>query len=186
VQIDDVRGDLSAVLLTAEQIRDRLRELAAEVDRDYAGHEIVLVGVLNGALMVVADFARFLKSHCQTDWMAISSYGSGVTSSGVLRVLKDLDTDLAGRHVLIVEDIIDTGLTLSYLVENLRSRGPARLEVLTAFRKPAAHHCDVRVKYVGFDLPDEFVVGYGLDYAGKYRNLDGLGVLDPAVYSQAD
>ena len=183
MDIDDVRGDLSQVLLTSDQIRDRLRELAAAVDRDYAGHEVLLVGVLNGALMVMADFARCLKSHCETHWMAISSYGTSVTSSGVLRVLKDLDTDIAGRHVLIVEDIIDTGLTLSYLVENLRGRGPARLEVLSAFRKPAALRAGVDIKYVGFDLPNEFVVGYGLDYAGRYRNLDGLGVLDPAVYA---
>jgi len=183
VDIDDVRGDLSQVLLTSDQIRDRLKELAAEVDRDYTGHDIVLVGVLNGALMVMADFARFLKSHCETHWMAISSYGTSVTSSGVLRVLKDLDTDLVGRHVLIVEDIIDTGLTLSYLVDNLRSRGPSQLEVLSAFRKPPALKAEVDVKYVGFDLPNEFVVGYGLDFAGRYRNLDGLGVLNPAVYT---
>jgi len=179
-----VRDDLSEVLLTEDQIHARLKELAAEVDRDYAGHDIVLVGVLNGAIMVVADFSRYLVSHCETHWMAISSYGDSVTSSGVLRILKDLDTDLAGRHVLIVEDIVDTGLTLSYLVDNLRGRGPAQLEILAAFRKPAAAQSEVDVKYVGFDLPDEFVVGYGLDYAGKYRNLRGLGVLNPKVYQR--
>jgi hypoxanthine phosphoribosyltransferase len=182
VEIADVRGDLSQVLFTPDEITGRLRELAGDVDRDYAGKDLVIVGVLNGAVMTVADLARDLKTHCEMHWMAISSYGDGVTSSGVLRILKDLTVDIEGRDVLVVEDIIDTGLTLSYLVQNLRGRQPASLEVLTAFRKPAAAKCDVDVKYVGFDIPNDFVVGYGLDYAGKYRNLNGLGVLDPAVY----
>jgi hypoxanthine phosphoribosyltransferase len=184
VEIADVRADLSQVLFTADEIQGRLRELARAGDRDYVGKDLLIVGVLNGAVMTVADLSRYLSIHCELQWMAISSYGDGVTSSGVLRILKDLNVDLDGRHVLVVEDIIDTGLTLSYLVQNLRHRGPASLEVLTAFRKPAAAQCDVDVKYVGFDIPNDFVVGYGLDYAGKYRNLDGLGVLDPAVYSR--
>jgi hypoxanthine phosphoribosyltransferase len=184
VEIADVRADLSQVLFTPEQIKARLSELAADVDRDYAGKDLLLVGVLNGAVMTVADLSRDLKIHCEMQWMAISSYGDGVTSSGVLRILKDLNIDIDGRHVLVIEDIIDTGLTLSYLVQNLKSRRPASLEVLTAFRKPAAAKCQVDVKYVGFDIPNDFVVGYGLDYAGKYRNLDGLGVLDPAVYER--
>ncbi|MDR1512412.1 MAG: hypoxanthine phosphoribosyltransferase [Propionibacteriaceae bacterium] len=184
MEIADVRGDLSEVLFTPEQIQARLRELAAEVDRDYAGRDLLIVGVLNGAVMTVADFARHLKTHCEMQWMAMSSYGDGVTSSGVLRILKDLNDDIAGRHVLVVEDIIDTGLTLSYLIQNLRHRGPASLEVLTAFRKPGALRCQVDVKYIGFDIPNDFVVGYGLDYAGKYRNLSGLGVLDPTVYQR--
>jgi hypoxanthine phosphoribosyltransferase len=183
VEIEDVRGDLTEVLYTADQIADRVKELAGEVDRDYIGQELLLVGVLNGAIMIMADLSRALRSHCETQWMAISSYGTGTTSSGVVRILKDLNTDITGRHVLLVEDIIDTGLTLSYLVQNLKSRGPASVEVLTAFRKPEAMKCQVEVKYVGFDIPADFVVGYGLDYAGNYRNLNGLGILSPAVYA---
>jgi hypoxanthine phosphoribosyltransferase len=184
VEIADVRGDLSQVLLTGDEIQRRIGQLAATVDQDYQGKDLLLVGVLNGAVWTLADLARELRNDCQMDWVAISSYGAGVTSSGVLRLLKDLSADVAGRHLLVVEDIIDTGLTLSYLIENLRGRGPASLEVLTAFRKPAAARCDVAVKYVGFDIPNDFVVGYGLDYAGRYRHLRGLGVLDPAVYNR--
>jgi hypoxanthine phosphoribosyltransferase len=183
VEIADVRDELSQVLYSADQISERIVEMAAAVDRDYLGQELLLVGVLNGAVMVMADLSRALRSHCEMQWMAISSYGTGTSSSGVVRILKDLNTDISGRHVLLVEDIIDTGLTLSYLVQNLKARGPASVEVLTAFRKPEAMKCAVDVKYVGYDIPADFVVGYGLDYAGRYRNLNGLGVLDPAVYS---
>ncbi|MDR0416339.1 MAG: hypoxanthine phosphoribosyltransferase [Propionibacteriaceae bacterium] len=183
MEIADARADLSQVLFTADEIAARLKAVAAEVDRDYAGQDLLLVGVLNGAVMVMADLSRYLRSHCEMQWMAISSYGTGTTSSGVVRILKDLNTDITGRSVLLVEDIIDTGLTLSYLVQNLKHRGPASVEVLAAFRKPDAMRCQVEVKYVGFDIPADFVVGYGLDYAGRYRNLSGLGVLDPAIYS---
>ena len=141
------------------------------------------LGVLNGAIMVMADLSRALRSHVEMDWMAISSYGSGTQSSGVVRILKDLNTELEGRHVLVVEDIIDTGLTLAYLMQNLASRRPASLEIMTMFRKPEALKSAVAVKYVGFDLPNEFVVGYGLDYAGKYRNLTDVATLAPHVYS---
>lgn len=161
----------------------RVFELAAEIDRDYAGHDILLVGVLSGAVMVMADLSRALRSHCEMDWMAISSYGAGTQSSGVVRILKDLNTNLEGRHVLVVEDIIDTGLTLAYLIQNLRSREPASLEVMTMFRKPDALASAVVPKYVGFDLPNEFVVGYGLDYAGRYRNLRDVGTLAAHVYT---
>ncbi|MFT4297438.1 MAG: hypoxanthine phosphoribosyltransferase [Micropruina sp.] len=179
----DIRSDLSDVLYTADEIQQRLDDMAAQIERDYDGRELLLVGVLNGALMVMADLSRTLTRHCEMDWMAISSYGSGTQSSGVVRILKDLNTDLAGRHVLVVEDIVDTGLTLAYLIQNLKSRNPASLEVMAMFRKPDALNSPVTVKYVGFDLPNEFVVGYGLDYAGRYRNLRDVGTLSPHVYS---
>ncbi|MEH3032514.1 MAG: hypoxanthine phosphoribosyltransferase [Aeromicrobium erythreum] len=175
--------DLSQTLYTEEQIQARLRELAAEIQADYDGKDLLLVGVLKGAVMVMADLSRALDRHVEMDWMAVSSYGSGTTSSGVVRILKDLDTDISGRHVLIVEDIIDTGLTLSWLVANLRSRGPASVEIATLLRKPEALQMDVDVTYVGFDIPNAFVVGYGLDYDERYRNLRCIGTLAPHVYS---
>ena len=178
-----VEGDLVNVLYTEEQIQNRLAELAAEIEVDYEGKEILLVGVLKGAVMVMADLARHFSRHIEMDWMAISSYGSGTKSSGVVRILKDLDTDINGRHVIVVEDIIDTGLTLSWLVSNLASRGPASVEICTLLRKPEAQRMSVDVKYVGYDIPNEFVIGYGLDYAEKYRNLRCIGTLAPHVYS---
>jgi hypoxanthine phosphoribosyltransferase len=183
--VDDAQipGDLTTVLYTAEDIAQRLGELAAQIDADYEGKELLLVGVLNGAVMVMADLSRAMASHCQMDWMAISSYGSGTQSSGVVRILKDLNTDISGLDVLVVEDIIDTGLTLSYLISNLRSRNPASLSIMTMFRKPEAARNNVEVGYVGFDIPNEFVVGYGLDYDGRYRNLTSVGTLAPHVYS---
>ena len=183
--MDDTQlsDDLARVLYTREEIAARMKELAAEIDADYAGQDLLLVGVLNGAVMVMADLSRELVSHCRMDWMAISSYGSGTQSSGVVRILKDLNTDISGLHVLVVEDIIDTGLTLSYLVSNLLSRSPASLKIMTAFRKPEAAKNAVDVAYVGFDIPNEFVVGYGLDYDGHYRNLTSVATLAPHVYS---
>ena len=178
-----VEGDLLNVLFTEDQIQGRLAELAKQIEADYEGKEILLVGVLRGAVMVMADLARHFGRHLEMDWMAVSSYGSGTKSSGVVRILKDLDTDIKGRHVLIVEDIIDTGLTLSWLVSNLRSRGPASVEICTLLRKPDALQMSVDVKYVGWDIPNEFVVGYGLDYAERYRNLRSIGTLAPHVYS---
>ncbi len=176
-------SDLERVLLSQEQLHARLDEMAAQIDADHQGEEILLVGVLKGAVMVMADLARRLHTPIQMDWMAVSSYGSGTKSSGVVRILKDLDTDLIGRHVLIVEDIVDSGLTLSWLLSNLRSRGPASVEVATLLRKPEAAKVEVDVKYVGFDIPPEFVVGYGLDYAERYRNLPFVGTLAPHVYA---
>ena len=178
----DMGDDLERVLLSEEQLHQRLDEIAAQIDADYEGKDLLLVGVLKGAVMVMADLARRLHSSVQMDWMAVSSYGSGTKSSGVVRILKDLDADLTGRHVLIVEDIIDSGLTLSWLLSNLRSRGPATVEIATMLRKPEASKVDVDVRYVGFDIPNEFVVGYGLDYAEKYRNLPFVGTLAPHVY----
>ena len=174
--------DLERVLLTEAQLQGRLDELAAQIDADYAGRDLLLVGVLKGAVMVMADLVRRLHTPVEMDWMAVSSYGAGTTSSGVVRILKDLDSDLTGRHVLIVEDIIDSGLTLSWLLSNLRSRGPATVEIATMLRKPEAAKVEVDVRYVGFDIPSDFVVGYGLDYAEKYRNLPFVGTLAPHVY----
>ena len=176
-------SELTEVLYTPEQLDVRLREIAAQVDEAYRDKNLLLVGVLSGAVMVMADLSRALTIHCEMDWMAISSYGSGTQSSGVVRILKDLNTDIADRHVLVVEDIIDTGLTLSYLISNLLSRGPASLKIMTVFRKPDAAQNAVEVAYVGFDIPNEFVVGYGLDYDGRYRNLTSVGTLSPHVYS---
>lgn len=176
-------ADLARVLYTSDEVAAKVAEIAARIDEDYADKNLLLVGVLNGAVMVMADLSRAMTSHCEMDWMAVSSYGSGTQSSGVVRILKDLNTDIEGRHVLVVEDIVDTGLTLSYLVTNLRSRRPASIEIMAMFRKPEAVSNNVDVKYVGYDIPNEFVVGYGLDYAGHYRNLRDVGTLDPAVYS---
>ncbi len=184
VRVDekDIGGDLASVLITKEQIDDKLVELAAKIDSDYAGRDLLLVGVLKGAVMVMADLARQLHHPVEMDWMAVSSYGAGTKSSGVVRILKDLDADISGRHVLVVEDIIDSGLTLSWLLTNLSSRGPASLEVCALMRKPEAQQVPVDVRYVGFDIPNEFVVGYGLDYAEKHRNLPFVGTLAPHVY----
>ncbi|WP_309081710.1 hypoxanthine phosphoribosyltransferase [Zhihengliuella sp.] len=179
---NDVSADLAHVLYTKEEIDAKVAELAAQIDKDYEGRDLLVVGVLKGAVMIMADLARALHSHVTMDWMAVSSYGSGTTSSGVVRILKDLDTDLMGKHVLIVEDIIDSGLTLSWLKSNLVSRGPASVEVCALLRKPEAAKVDIDVKYVGFDIPNEFVVGYGLDFAEQYRNLDFIGTLAPHVY----
>ena len=178
-----IPGDLVNVLYTEEDIQDRLAELAAEIEKDYDGKDILLVGVLKGAVMVMADLARHFGRHVEMDWMAVSSYGSGTKSSGVVRILKDLDTDISDRHVLVVEDIIDTGLTLSWLISNLSSRRPASVEICTLLRKPEAQRMSVDVKYVGFDTPNEFVVGYGLDFDERYRNLRSIGTLAPHVYS---
>ena len=175
-------SDLEKVLLTQEQIWERLDELAAQIWADYEGKDLLLVGVLKGAVLVMSDLMRALPGTAPMDWMAVSSYGMGTQSSGVVRILKDLGTDIQDRHVLIVEDIIDSGLTLSWLVANLRSRNPASLRVATVLRKPEAATVDVEVDYVGFEIPNEFVVGYGLDYAGDYRNLPFVGTLAPHVY----
>ncbi len=179
----DMGADLEKVLLTREQLDERLDAMAAEIDADYAGKEVLLVGVLKGAVMVMADLARKLHTPAAMDWMAISSYGSGTKSSGVVRILKDLDTDILGKHVLVVEDIVDSGLTLSWLMANLTTREPASLRIAALLRKPDAAKVDIKATYVGFDIPNEFVVGYGLDYAERYRNLPFVGTLAAHVYS---
>lgn len=178
----DMGNALERILVTEDELARRMAELAAEIDADYQGKEILLVGVLKGAVMVVADLSRHLHTPLSMDWMAVSSYGAGTKSTGVVRILKDLDADVTGRDVLIVEDIIDSGLTLSWLRENLLARGAASVEIATALRKPEALKIQVEVKYVGFDIPNEFVVGYGLDYAEHYRQLPFVGTLAPHVY----
>ena len=179
---NDLGTDIEKVLVTEAQIAHRLTEMASDIDRDYQGRNVLLVGVLKGAVMVMADLARALHSPVRMDWMAVSSYGSGTKSSGVVRILKDLDTDLKDQHVLIVEDIIDSGLTLSWLLSNLRSRGAASVEICTLLRKPEAVKVELDVRYVGFDVPNEFVIGYGLDYAERYRNVPFVATLAPHVY----
>lgn len=178
----EVGADLVRVVVSRDEIDARLAELAERIDADYAGQELLLVGVLKGAAFVMSDLMRHLRTDVSMDWMAVSSYGAGTQSSGVVRILKDLDTDLTGKHVLIVEDIIDSGLTLSWLLENLRSRGPASVAIATLLRKPDAAKVHVDVTYLGFDIPNEFVVGYGLDYAERYRQLPFVAVLAPHVY----
>ena len=182
MKAEHVKDDLSGVLFTKEQIAEKVRDLAQQIDRDYEGRDVLLVGVLKGAVPIMADLMRELDGQYPMDWMAVSSYGSGTKSSGVVRILKDLDTDVTDRHILIVEDVIDSGLTLSWLLGNLSSRGAASVEIATLLRKPDAAKVEVDVKYVGFDIPTEFVVGYGLDYAERYRNLPFIGTLRPEVY----
>ena len=180
-------GDIASVLVTEEQIRCRTAELAHQVAADYqAEHDkgdLLLVGVLKGAVMFMTDLARALPIPVQLEFMAVASYGSATSSSGVVRILKDLDRDITGRNVLIVEDILDSGLTLSWLLRNLATRRPATLEVCTLLRKPDAVQVDVSVRYIGFDIPQEFVVGYGLDYGERYRDLPYIGTLAPEVYA---
>jgi hypoxanthine phosphoribosyltransferase len=175
--------DIDEVIVTAEQIDAAIGELAGKIDADYSDREPLLVGVLKGAVMFMSDLARALERPSTMEFMAVSSYGSGTKTSGVVRILKDLDRDIGEEHVLIVEDIIDSGLTLSWLLKNLAARHPASIEVVTLLRKPDAVKVHVPVKYVGFDIPNDFVVGYGLDYAERYRDLPYIGRLKPAVYA---
>jgi hypoxanthine phosphoribosyltransferase len=186
VRATDIADDVRELLLSRDDIQERIAELARDIEADYVDRTPLLVGVLKGAVMVVSDLARELKIPLEMDWMAVSSYGSGTVSSGVVRILKDLDTDLTGRDVLIVEDIIDSGLTLSWLRANLESRGAASVEICTLLRKPSRLKVDVPVRYIGFDVPNEFVVGYGLDYDERYRNLHDVVVLRPHVYGASE
>ena len=175
-------NDVESVLLSAEELAKRIEEIGAEISADYAGKEILMIGVLRGAVLFMADLARAITVPVAIDFMAVSSYGSGTSSSGVVRILKDLDEDVEGKHVLAVEDIIDSGLTLNYLLDNLKSRKPASIKLCTLLNKPERRKVKVDIDYNGFDVPDYFVVGYGLDYAEKYRNLPFIGILKPAVY----
>ena len=182
---DDLGTDLDRVLVSEAQIRDHIAEKALEIDADYAGRDILLVGVLKGAVMVMADLARALRTPVEMDWMAVSSYGSGTKSSGVVRILKDLDINIDGRHVLVVEDIIDSGLTLSYLMRNLEAREPASLEVCALLTKPARREIDVPVRYTGFEIPNRFVIGYGLDFGERYRSLPYVAVLSDELIPES-
>jgi hypoxanthine phosphoribosyltransferase len=170
---------VSEILIDEERLRTRVAELGEEISADYAGKELLLIGVLKGAVFFMADLMRQLDVPCEVDFMAISSYGDSTDSSGVVRILKDLDINIDGRDVLVVEDIIDSGLTLSYLIRNLEAREPASLEVCALLTKPARREIDVPVRYVGFEIPNRFVIGYGLDFAERYRNLPYVGVLHP-------
>ena len=183
MNLEKLGTDIERVVVTQEQLKTRLTEIAAQITKDYDGRDLILVGVLKGAVMAMADLSRAIQRHVDMDWMAVSSYGSGTKSSGVVRILKDLDRDITGREVLIVEDIVDTGLTLSWLKANLESRGAKSVEIMTVLRKPDAAQVEVDVKYVGFEIPSDFVVGYGLDFNEKYRNLPFIGVLAKHMYS---
>ena len=176
-------SDIEATVVSSAEIQEKIEELAAKIDADYADREPLLVGVLKGAVIFMSDLARALSRPSTMEFMACSSYGSSTTSSGVVRILKDLDRDISGCDILIVEDIIDSGLTLSWLLKNLQARNPASVEVVALLRKPEAIKMPVNVKYVGFDIANEFVVGYGLDYNEKYRNLRDIGTLARHVYS---
>lgn len=177
--------DVSRVIFSEQEIADRVAEIGAAITRDYApvaDEGIIMVSVLRGAAIFMADLARAIELPLEMDYMAVSSYGNGAKSSGVVRILKDLSSEIAGRHVIIAEDILDSGLTLQYLMKNLQSRGPASLEVATLLRKQTKAQADIRCRYTGFECPDEFIVGYGLDYAERYRNLPYIGVLKPELY----
>ncbi|MEI9907978.1 MAG: hypoxanthine phosphoribosyltransferase [Actinomycetota bacterium] len=183
MELSVVADEIEKVVVTEVQIRDRVKEMAQAIDVDYEGKDLLMIGVLKGAIMAMADLSRALQRQVDMDWMAISSYGSGTKSSGVVRILKDLDRDITGRDVLIVEDIVDSGLTLSWLKSNLESRGARSVEILAILRKPDAAKVDVKVKYIGFEIPSDFVVGYGLDFNEKYRNLPFVGVLAKHMYA---
>jgi hypoxanthine phosphoribosyltransferase len=173
---------IDSVLITGDEIQATVQKLAVQISTDYAGREILMVGVLKGAFMVISDLARALSVPVSIDFMSVASYGSATSTSGVVRILKDLDRDIAGKDVLVVEDVIDSGLTLNWLLRNLRARNPASIEVCALLRKPEAALVEVPVRYVGFDLPSVFVVGYGLDYGENYRNLPFIATLRPEVY----
>lgn len=175
-------NDVESVLLSEEKLAKRIAEIGAEITADYAGKEILMIGVLRGAVIFMADLARSIKVPVAIDFMAVSSYGVGTTSSGVVRILKDLDENVEGKHILVVEDIIDSGLTLNYLLDNLKSRKPASIKLCTLLNKPDRRKVDVKIDYNGFNVPDYFVIGYGLDYAEKYRNLPFIGILKPEIY----
>ena len=183
MDLSKIENDIERVIVDEKALQEKIKELAVRVDKDYENKDLLLIGVLKGAVMAVADLSRALQRHVDMDWMAVSSYGSGTKSSGVVRILKDLDRDITGRNVLIVEDIVDSGLTLSWLKSNLESRGAGSVEILSILRKPESAKVEVNVKYVGFDIPPDFVVGYGLDFDEKYRNLPFIGVLAKHMYS---
>jgi hypoxanthine phosphoribosyltransferase len=180
--VAEFEGDIDRVLITGEEIQAKIRELGDRITEDYRGKELLLVGVLKGAFVVMADLSRHIRLPLQFDFMAVSSYGASTKTSGVVRIMKDLDHDIEGHDVLLVEDIVDSGLTLAYLLKNLRARRPKSLEVCALLRKPEVQRVDLDIEYQGFEIPPEFVVGYGLDYAEKYRNLPYVATLKPEAY----
>ncbi|MEY4163721.1 MAG: hypothetical protein RLZZ79_673 [Actinomycetota bacterium] len=182
MDLSAIEKDIERVIISEEKLQTRLKEIARQIEADYEGQDLLLIGVLKGAVMVMADLSRHINRHVEIDWMAVSSYGSGTKSSGVVRILKDLDRDITGRNVLIVEDIVDTGLTLDWLRTNLESRGAKSVEIMTVLRKPDSAIVRVDVRYVGFDIPKDFVIGYGLDFNEKYRNLPFIAVLAKHMY----
>ena len=182
MNLASVQSEIERVVASEEQLQTRLKEIARQIESDYKDQDLLLIGVLKGAVMAMADLSRHINRHLEMDWMAVSSYGSGTKSSGVVRILKDLDKDITGRNVLIVEDIVDTGLTLDWLRTNLESRGAKSVEIMTVLRKPESALVKVDVKYVGFDIPKDFVIGYGLDFDEKYRNLPFIAVLAKHMY----
>jgi len=188
--MNQVRNELSAavseILIDEETLHGRIAQLGAQISDDYRGEDLLLIGVLKGAIFFMADLMRSIDIPCEVDFMAISSYGAGIDSSGVVRILKDLDVSIEGRNVLVVEDIIDSGLTLSYLLRNLEAREPASLEVCALLTKPERRENDVACRYVGFEIPNRFVIGYGLDFAERYRNLPFVGVLRDELAAQAE
>ena len=181
MDLASVQSDIEKVIVNEEQLQSRLKEIARQIENDYKDQDLLLIGVLKGAVMVMADLTRHINRHVEIDWMAVSSYGSGTKSSGVVRILKDLDRDITGRNVLIIEDIVDTGLTLDWLSQNLKSRGAGSVEIMTVLRKPDAAIVKVDVRYVGFDIPKDFVIGYGLDFNEKYRNLPFIAYMAATV-----
>jgi hypoxanthine phosphoribosyltransferase len=183
VSMSSMMPDVKEVLITSEEIEAKVREIGARITEDYRGEKPLLIGILRGAVVVMSDLMRNIDLQCELDFMDISSYGTGTSSSGVVRILKDLEEDITDRHVLIVEDIIDTGLTLSYLLRSLQARKPASLEICALLSKPSRRRAELDVRYLGFEVPDEFVVGYGLDYAGAYRNLPDICVLKPEIFA---
>jgi hypoxanthine phosphoribosyltransferase len=183
MSMSSMMPDVKEVLITSQEIEDKVREIGARITEDYRGEKPLLIGILRGAVVIMSDLMRHIDLQCELDFMDISSYGTGTSSSGVVRILKDLEEDITDRHVLIVEDIIDTGLTLSYLLRSLQARKPASLEICALLSKPSRRRADLDVRYLGFEVPDEFVVGYGLDYAGAYRNLPDICVLKPEIFA---
>jgi hypoxanthine phosphoribosyltransferase len=184
--VNELAAAVEEILIDEDTLQTRIGELGAEITADYRGRELLLIGVLKGAVFFMADLMRTIEIPCEVDFMAISSYGAGVDSSGVVRILKDLDISIEGRNVLLVEDIIDSGLTLSYLLRNLEAREPASLEICALMTKPTRREIDIQCRYIGFEIPNRFVIGYGLDFAERYRNLPYVGVLRDELAAQAE
>lgn len=179
-----MREDIQEVLFTNEALTKRIKELAEQINKDYAGKELVVVGILKGSVIFAAELIKNITIKCEIDFMSVSSYGNATETSGVVRILKDLDNDIEGKHVLLVEDIVDTGTTLKYLLKYLKARKAESIEIVSLLNKPVRRKVDLDVKYIGFEVPDGFIVGFGIDYAEKYRNLPYIGILKPEIYEK--